>query len=221
VVAVAVIAVLCASLVSAATFTHRFWQNPAQDYVRNVTASARAGGPQLTVYDAALPPTVVAYVEPNHFVSDILGLAGLPVRYQGDAAQPVVADADGRLVPATFFRSADSAGPLKAACGTYIHGAGTWRIPLSSVLAEKDWFLRLEVYQPHANSVTVSVIDAKGKTVGLVGGPGIELRGSVSAETRRIATAAPAAVVVHSTSSATNFCLVHTYVGVPLPKAQK
>jgi hypothetical protein len=124
-------------------------------------------------------------------------------------------------MPAVFFRSADSAGSLKPGCGTYVHGVGTWRIPLSSPLAEKDWFLRLELYQPHSNTISVSVQDARGRSFGLVGGPRVRVEGTVVATTRRIDTVSPAVIVVRSTDAGTNLCLVHTYIGVPLARGSK
>lgn len=217
--AAAVVAVLVVSAFSSARFAARFWQNDGHRYVNNLVASARAGGPQLSLYDSDARPDVLAYVEPNHYVSDILRLARVSVQYDGPASNPLVADLDGRLRPSSFFRSADFANPSKPGCGVYVHGVGSWRLPLNRPLPEKDWFLRLELYQPRPNSFTVSVLDGAGRPLALTGGSAVSAGGQLVAVIRRVDFGAPATVLLSSTSAATNLCLAHSYVGVPLVKA--
>ena len=217
-IAVVTVAVLALSTFSSARFAARFWQNDGHRYVTNLVASARAGVPELSVYDSDARPDVMAYVEPNHYVSDILRLAEVPVRYNGPASNPVVADLDGRLRPSSFFRSADFATPSKPGCGVYLHGVGSWRLALSRTLPAKDWFLRLEFYQPQANSFTVSVLDRAGRPLALTDGSAVSATGQLVAVIRRIDFGAPATVLLRSTSAATNLCLTHSYVGVPLVK---
>jgi hypothetical protein len=216
---------LAGSIVSGVTFAKRYWQNPAEPYVRNLLASARAVGPRANVYDSAISGDIVPYLEPNHYVSDVLGLAGVHLTYQGQskpedpASETLVVAADGRLVRAMFLPSADAEGPAKPGCGTYIGGKGTWTIPLSAELSVKDWFLRLELYEPRPSTVSVQVLDRDGTVLRLSGG-GQVLRFSRQVEVMniRLPISAPKAVVVHSDSAATTLCLVHTYIGVPLPK---
>lgn len=217
-IALTTVAVLVLSVFSSARFAARFWQNDGHRYVTNLVASARAGGPQLSVYDSDARPDVMAYVEPNHYVSDILRLADVPVRYNGPASNPVVADLDGRLRPSSFFRSADFATPSKPGCGVYLHGVGSWRLPLNRALPAKDWFLRLELYQPRSNSFTVSVLDRAGHPLALTEGSAVSATGQLVAVIRRIDFGEPATVLLRTTSAATNLCLTHSYVGVPLVK---
>lgn len=220
-IAAGVVAMLGASLLSSAVFADRYWKNSSHAYVTNLLASARAGGPRLNVYDTDARPDVMSFLEPNHYISDILGLAGVPVRYGSGDSEPLVADTDGRLVPAVFYRSADAAGPGRPGCGTYIHGAGDFKIRLSTPLTGRDWFLRLELYQPHANTFTVSVQDAYGKSIPLAGDAKITAASKLVTVIRRLSYSSPVSVSVHSGDPATNFCLVHTFVGVPLPKAKQ
>ncbi|HET6210708.1 MAG TPA: hypothetical protein VFD94_10020 [Jatrophihabitans sp.] len=219
-VALASVAVLMLSTWSSARFAARFWQNDGRRYVDNLVAGARAGGPELSVYDSDARPDVMAYVEPNHYVSDILRLARVPVHYNGPASNPVVADLDGRLRPSSFFRSADFATPSKPGCGVYVHGVGSWRLPLNRPLPAKDWFLRLELYQPRSNSFTVEVLDSAGRPLALTGGSAVSVTGQLAAVIRRIDFGTPATVLLRSSSAATNLCLAHSYVGVPLVKGQ-
>lgn len=219
-VALATAAVLVCSLLSGARFAARFWQNNGRAYVDNLVAGARAGGPGLSVYDSDARPDVMAYVEPNHYVSDILRLAGVSVSYNGPASNPVVADLDGRLHESTFFRSADFSGPSKPGCGVYVHGVGSWRLALTRTLPAKDWFLRLELYQPRPNSFTVSVLDSAGRPLRLTGGSAVSTAGQLVAVIRRIDFGAPATVLVRSSAATTNLCLTHSYVGVPLVKGR-
>jgi hypothetical protein len=215
----AVVAALVLSTFSSARFAARFWQNDGHRYVNNLVASARAGGPELSVYDSDARPDVLAYVEPNHYVSDMLRLARVPVHYNGPASNPLVADLEGRLRPSSFFRSADFATPSKPGCGVYVHGVGSWRLPLTRPLPAKDWFLRLELYQPRSNSFTVSVLDGAGRPLALTGGSAVSASGQLAAVIRRVDFGSPATVLLRSTSAATNLCLAHSYVGVPLVKA--
>jgi hypothetical protein len=218
VVAAAVIAVLGASLVSGARFAGRFWQNDARQYVANLVTGARAGGPNLSVYDTDARPDVMSYVEPNHYLSDILRLAHVTVSYNGPAINPYAADNDGRLGPSVFFGSADFAGPGKPGCGTYVRGVGTWPLQLSTPLGFRDYFLRLELYQPHPNAFSVRVLDRQGRSLASTGGSAVSSTGSLVAVIRRLEFGSPATIVLSSTDPATNLCLTHSYVGVPLAR---
>jgi hypothetical protein len=219
-VALATAAVLICSVLSSARFAARFWANDGRTYVDNLVAGARAGGPGLSVYDSAARFDVMSILEPNHYVSDILRLAGVPVSYNGPANNPLVADLDGRLRESTFFRSADFSGPSKPGCGVYVHGVGSWRLALSRQLPARDWFLRVELYQPRPNSFTVSVLDGAGRTLPLTRGSAVSTTGQLVAVIRRIDFGAPATVVVRSSAATTNLCLAHSYVGVPLVKGR-
>ena len=82
----------------------------------------------------------------------------------------------------------------------------------------KQWFLQLQLYEPRANLVTMTVLDEDGDEIPVAGGsPVLNLKGELVVLHRRLGSGRPALIELSSTDPRTNFCLVHTYVGVPLP----
>jgi hypothetical protein len=113
---------------------------------------------------------------------------------------------------------ADAEGPAKPGCGTYIGGKGAWTISLSAPVSVKDWFLRLELYEPRPNTLSVQVIDHDGTVLRPSGASALNFSRQVEVMNIRLPISAPQAIVVHTDTVATSMCLVHTYIGVPLPK---
>lgn len=119
--------VLVAEAVSTLGFATRFWANPAPGYVDRLAASARKAGPSAEVYDTPVPNEVLPRLSPNHFVSDVLGLVGVPIVVGRGAALPLIADDSGRLVASTFVPVADVTSPTLPTCGTPVRGPGSPR----------------------------------------------------------------------------------------------
>jgi hypothetical protein len=217
----AAVLVLAASFVSGAAFVRRFWDNPAKHYIDNLIVGARAAGPEVNIYDSAINGDVIPYIEPNHYVSDVLRLAGVQARYDDPSSEPVVAAPDGRLVAARFVPAADARGPAKPGCGTYIGGRGSWLIAFSSTMSTKDWYLRLELYQPRPNRFSVEIIDRDGAILAPARGATVAVSRKLEAVNLRLPISSPTALVIRTDDPATTLCLVHTYVGVPLPRVAK
>ena len=209
------------SIATSWSFDNRFADNRSDDYVANLVSSAKGVGPHANVYDAAVSTSVVPFSEPHHYTSDILNLAGVSVRYDrpsSSTSQPLIVHPDGRLGPAVFVRTTDAAGPRSATCGTHLAGAGSWTIPLAKALPLRDWYVNLQTFQAHPTAVTVSVRSADGVITRPAHGSRVVLSGPLTSVMLRLPTSAPAAVVVRSTDKAATVCIVHTYVGAPLPK---
>jgi hypothetical protein len=202
------------SLMSAARFVHFWGANPARDYVAALTASARAAGPDVNIYDTPVPPGMISIVEPRHHVSDILHLAQVPARFDDPRSEPLVASSDGHLSRAGFLAAATAAGPPAPNCGSLIRGAGVWTINLSKPVSTQEWFLRIDLYQSAPSVISIEVLNAEGDVAVPVGGARVALS-KLEAVNLRLPFFAPSAVRIRSDSPATNLCLVHIRVGGP------
>jgi hypothetical protein len=213
----AVALLLVSSVFSTVKFADRFWENPAKDFTATLLRNAAERGPGVQVYDTLLPEGIVPYIS-QMYVSDLLALGGVPADFSGQSNHRLAVNGSGGLVPATFVKVADFAGPRQPGCGIRIHGLGTTRIPLSTVSHAKDWFLQFELYQPRSNRVTMTVLDDDGKELAVTSGsPTLDMTGSLVVLHRRLDTGIPAVINLKSTDPGTNFCLVHSYVGAPVP----
>jgi hypothetical protein len=212
--AAAVVAVLVMSLVSGARFAAPLSRSPVHDYVQNLQTSARAHGSEVNIYDTAVPQAVISSYEPSHRVSDILALAGVPARFDDPSSEPMVVAADGHLTKAVFV-AAHTAAPLTGgSCGTFVHGVGTWTMPLDAPATGNEWFLRLQLYQAQPSEVTVEVLDGSGRAAAPITGGRVRL-GRLEARNLPLPLFAPAAVRVHSSHPDTNLCLARVSVGGP------
>ena len=61
-------------------------------------------------------------------------------------------------------------------------------------------------------------LDDNGEELSVTSGsPTLDLTGSLVVLHRRLDTGRPAVIELESSDPETNFCLVHTYVGIPVP----
>lgn len=198
-------------------FAEVFWDNPAQDYTATLLREADERGPEVQVYDTLLPEAIVPYVSQMR-VSDLLALGGRSAELGGPSNGRLVVDGEGRLVPATFYDVADFSDKPKKGCGVHVSGDGTTEIPLSRVRSTREWFLQLELYQPRDNRVELTVLDQQGDPLAVAGdGPVLDMRGQLLVLHRRLESGRPALLRIEASDPRTNFCLVHTRVGVPIP----
>jgi hypothetical protein len=211
--------VLLLSVVSTFGFAARFWDNPASSYVGQLRQAARAAGPTAELYDTPVPNAVLPRLEPNHFISDLLALADVPVVFGGSSPTPLFATDTGALVPSTFLSVADVTSSTTAPCGTFLSGAGSVTVRLGPLVDAGEWYLQLQLYQPRPNTFTLEVRDPEGKLLELAGGGDTaRLTGTLVAIHRRVARGVPATLTLTTHDTATNACLVHAYVGGPFPK---
>ena len=208
---------LVASAFSATRFADHFSDNPADEYVAAVLRDAEERGPAVPLFDTVLPESVVPYIS-EMYVSDLMALGGAPADFYGQSSDRLVIDASGRFVPADFVEVTDIVGPRKEGCGVFVRGVGTTRVTLGYVRRVHDWFLQLEIYQPRSNRVTMRVLDQDGVELAVTSGsPTLDMTESLVVLHRRLEAGKPAVIELTSTDPETNFCLVHAYVGVPLP----
>jgi hypothetical protein len=213
----AVALLLVSSAVSTIGFARTFWKNPAKSFTATLMGSVAERGPGVQLFDTQLPEAVVPSIS-QMYVADLLALGGASAEFHGLSHNRLVVDELGRVVPAKFFRVADFAGPRQKNCGIYVHGIGTTSIPLATVGDVKQWFLEFQLYEPRSNLVTMTVFDQDGAEIPVTSGsPVLNLAGELVVLHRRLGHGRPALIELSSTDPKTSFCLVHTYVGVPLP----
>ncbi len=213
----AVALLVVSSALSTIGFARPFWKNPAKSYTETLLRSVGERSPGVPMYDTQLPEAVVPSIS-KMYVSDLLGLGGAAAEFGGQSNNRLVVNQFGGLVPAKFVNVADFSGPRQQGCGIYVHGVGTTRIPLSTVSETKQWFLQFQLYEPRANVVTMTVLDEDGEKIPVTSGSSVlNLTGELVVVQRRLGSGRPALIELSSTEPRTSFCLVHTYVGVPLP----
>jgi hypothetical protein len=216
---VLLVGVLLSSLVSGVLYARSWWRNPAKAYVATLVASTRAVGPAALLYDSPVRGDVISPLEPDHHVSDILRLEGVPARFDRPGGAPLIATADGRLVSAAFVPAATGIGPQQPSCGTYIQGIGRTVITLSTTVRPGEWYLQLSYFQAQPSTVSIAVLDAGGVSHSPSVGAAQRLP-TLGLLSLRLPLMSPQAVVITSTSPATSLCLVHTVVGAAFPAGQ-
>ncbi len=219
--AVAVV-VLAGSLVSAVTYTHRWAQNPSASYVSHLRAGLQKDGPGVNLFDSPLPSRMVPLLEPNHYVSDVVGLIGLRAQFDAQSSTPRLVSDDGDIVPASFFANTkvDTSGD-NTFCNYLLTGATTTTRSLLAPVARNEWFLHLTFFQQHASVVYVSFLDRDGQVIDPRGGPRVILAGTLGSVYLPMLAGAPVAVRIRSTDKATNVCFTAAQVGSPFPSVAK
>ncbi len=213
----AVALLVVSSAFSTIGFARSFWKNPAKSYTATLLRGVTERSPAVQLYDTQLPEAVVPSIS-KMYVSDLVGLGGVSAEFGGQSHNRQVVNNFGGIVPAKFVDVADFTSPREKGCGIYVHGVGTTRIPLAAVSSTKQWFLQLQLYEPRSNLVTMRVLDEDGGEIPVAGGSRVlSMKGELVVLHRRLGSGRPALIELSSTDPGTNFCLVHTYVGVPLP----
>ena len=211
-----VVVLTVSNMLSVAHFATIWSRNPAQRYVENLVDSARAVGPSLNIYDTPAPSDILAGVEPAHYVSDLLALRDVPVHVDSPISDPLVAKADGHLVPAVFVSAGDAHGTTRPQCGTYLSGAGVWTLPFDKQVAAGAWFLRMELYQAEPSNVAVQIVNRDGSISAPVAGAHLALT-RLEELNLRLPVVAPVAVRITTVGDATSLCLTRVSVGAPFP----
>jgi hypothetical protein len=213
-------AVLIAACLSSVRYTRYWANNPGRSYVAALVASVRAAGPRVNLYDTPVPPTLISSVEPNHHVSDLLRLLGVPAQFDQPGSEPLLATSDGRLVKAGFVLAASAAGQPVRNCGTHLKGAGPFTIALSRPVRAGEWFLRMELYQQAQSTIDVHIIDRDGSILAPANGPMITLP-RLAAVNVRLPAMEPASVAIASHSGSVDVCLVRVLIGGPFPAQER
>ena len=216
------VAAICAfagsSMISGLGFVSRWSQNPTQTYVHTLTTRVRAAGPSVSLYDSHVPSDILPWTSAGRRVSDMLALAHVPARFDAIDTMPLIVNDDGTLSRAQLVPAAAGIGSGTTACDVILRGAGQARIPLRSQPPANEYTLRLNYLQQRPSVIDVAIIDASGRTLAPARGQRTELVSPrLGTVTLRLPFANPRAVVVSSTSPATNVCLSGIVVGSLVP----
>lgn len=213
------VALLGLAALSTLGFVSRFWDNPAPGYVARLRHDVAQAGAGTELYDTPVPNAVLPRLVPNHFVSDVLGLMGLPVTFGGSAAEPRLVADSGAIVPATFVAVAAVTSPVTPPCGTFLHGARSTTVQLGPPPDPGEWFIELQLYQGRPNLFSLEVRDVEGNVLPIAsGGSTARTLGPLVAIHRRVELGSPASLTLRSSDTQTSACLVAAYVGGPFPK---
>jgi hypothetical protein len=206
---------LVSSGLSAATFNHRWAQNPARSYVHRLTTSVRAAGPEVNLWDSRVPPSVMAFFATHNHVSDVLRLARLPAQFQDATTQPMLVTDNGSLAPAALFPVATQAGPATKSCTRLVQGRGQWSIPLTRKLGANEYFVQISYLQQKASVLYLAVRDGAGRVVEPEGGQRRELPYQLANIYLRLPLASVGTLEIRSEGLDTNVCIGAVVVGVP------
>jgi hypothetical protein len=210
------LAILVSSTVSAASFAHRWSQNPSRQYVRALAASVRQAGPTVNLWDTRVPQSVLAAFSDHNHVSDVLRLAGVPAQFQQPESDPMLITDQGRLVPAGLYPIARGVQTPKSLCTALVQGVGTWTIPLSAKPGVNEYFLKVSYLQHVSTTVYVTATDGDGRPVAPVGGARRQLPYQLANLYLRLPLTAPRTLTVRSQSTDANVCIGAVLLGVPV-----
>jgi hypothetical protein len=218
-VAVACVGLLISNLVSAATFSSRWSQNPSKRYVANVTAAVRAAGPSLNLWNTRVPSSVLAAFSDHNHVADVLALAGVPARFQQPESAPELVTDDGSIVPAALYGISRGAQRKGSVCTALVQRAGSWTIPLSTKLGVNEYFIQISYLQDVSTPLYVSGIDSSGHVVTPVGGSRRVLPDKLANLYLQLPLASLSKLTVRSETSDASVCIGAVVVGVPIRAA--
>jgi len=207
---------VCSSIASSVGFARHWSANPGRNYYAALTASARAQGPTVNVWDTPVPGGLISFVEPHHHVSDLLTLAGVHATYNDTRSEPFVVSGNGNLTKSVFLNSAVAAGKPIPGCGTLIRGEGTFDVPLNKTPPPAEWFVRIDLYQQTESTVDIEVLDQQGHPHSISGGSKRVL-GPLAAMRFRLPFMTPSGIRINTLGRAVNICFVHVQVGGPFP----
>lgn len=212
--AILVVAVAAGSITSGITYTQRWAQSPAHEYVTRLLSDVRHADKRSSLYDTAVNQVVIPRIVPAHYVSDVLRLAHAQATtdvVQGPFA--VVAREDGRLGRAGFFSVARGSGAVSPYCRQLVQGVGTWQLDLDAAPSTGRFYMRFSFFQQRRSTLDFAVIDKDGRRVAPVAGERTSVAVNVGSIALRLPSVAPRAIVVRSHSAATNICLVKAEIG--------
>ncbi|MGI8666625.1 MAG: hypothetical protein ACR2N4_11425 [Jatrophihabitans sp.] len=212
---------LVSSLISTASFDHRWQQNPSQKYVQNLITSVRAAGPAVNIWDSRVPTPVIAFLSEHNHVSDILQLAGVPARFDAPATDPLVVRQDGTLAPGVLVPVATGVQAPHTPCTTLVHGRGSWSIPLSVQPGPNEYFVKISYLQQKPSVLYLAGRDKSGQLLLPAGGERTQLNDQLGNLYLRLPFAAPHLLTVRSDTVDADVCIGVVTLGAPFPQTGK
>jgi len=216
-IAVLCLAFLASTGVSGVSFTRRWAQSPTEHYLANLRAALKAAGPNVNLWDAAVPPNVLPFFAFGSYTSDILRLADLHARIQAPDSEPQIIRPDGSIGPAGLLDVATGVSDRHSPCTKLISGTGTWSIPLTITPGINAYFLKISYLQQRPSVLAVTMRDASGASLTPVGGARTALDAQLGNAYFRLPLGRPKALVLHSDNETMNVCVGAVQLGIPFP----
>jgi hypothetical protein len=213
---VLVVAVVASSVVSAVVWTQRWHDSPARAYTSRLLAGTSRLGPTANLYDTPVSARVLPLISPNRYLSDLLSIGGDRTAFDSSGSTPAVADAAGNVRPSRFVVVSTGSLTHNHFCSTLIRGRTTEEVVLRPTPPPGDYFLRLEYFQQHASTVTVTVLNRFGHRIATRADPNVTLSQRLGLTLLPLVTSSPAALRVTGSNAQTNVCLATIQVGAPV-----
>ncbi|MFI7060991.1 hypothetical protein ACIBL3_08430 [Kribbella sp. NPDC050124] len=215
---VALGALLAGVVVSDAGFARTWATNPAKPYFANVTADLDRAGPNVNLWDTALPPSIGTALMQDSRLSQVLRMARIPFRSQQPGSEPLLVDETGKVRPAQFavWSRGEPASRSNPFCNLLLHGTEPLTIALAPTwneVATANWFVKAAYFSNRENDVSIELVDAAGAVASL---PAARWPAGVGTmyfgPSRRIAAME---VRLRSSDPATNLCVENLEIGLP------
>jgi len=205
-------------VVSDTTFARPWGNNPAKAYFATVRAELERAGPNVNLWDTAMPQPIVNALMADIRLSPVLRMAGIPFRLQEPGSEPLLVDETGKLRPAQFavWSRGEPASRNNPFCNLLLHGTEPLTVPLKSTqpeFATADWFVKAAYFANQENQVSIELVDAGGNvstlpTANWPAGVGTMYFGP----SQRITATE---VRLRSSDPATNLCVENLEIGWP------
>ncbi|TCO23312.1 hypothetical protein EV652_109137 [Kribbella steppae] len=220
VVSVAAIGGLVAAVVvSDAGFAKEWANNPAKAYFANVTAELDRAGPNVNLWDTAMPQPIGTALMTDSRLSPVLRMAGIPFQLQAPGSEPLRVDETGKLRPSPLavWSRGEPASRSNPFCNLLLRGTGPLTVPLKSTepeFAAAEWFVKAAYFSDRENQVTIELVDADGNVTPLPAARWPAGVGTMYLGPSRRITATE--VRLRSSDPATNLCVENLEIGLPL-----
>jgi hypothetical protein len=216
--ALALCVLLAGVVVSDAGFALTWARNPAKAYFATVTAELDRAGPNVNLWDTAMPTPIVNALMSDIRLSPVLRMARIPFQLQAPSSEPLMVDDTGHLRPAELavWSRGEPASRTNAFCNLLVRGTEPLIVPLTSThpkLATATWFVKAAYFSNRENTVSIELIDADGNAAAL---PAADWPAGVGSmylgPSGRIRATA---VRLRSSDPATNLCVENLDIGLP------
>ncbi|MEU4601497.1 hypothetical protein AB0F43_00825 [Kribbella sp. NPDC023972] len=216
--AVALACLVIGAVVSDVGFARTWAKNPAKAYFATVTAELERAGPNVNLWDTAMPQPIVNGLMSDIRLSPVLRMAGIPFRLQAAGSEPLMVDETGKLRPAQLavWSRGEPASTGNAFCNLLLHGTEPLTVPLRSTqdqIATAGWFVKAAYFSNRENQVSIELVDASGNVAALPSATWPAGVGSMYFGPSRRITAT--AVRLRSSDPATNVCVEDLEIGLP------
>jgi len=216
--ALALCGLLAGVVMSDAGWARTWARNPAKAYFATVIAELDRAGPNVNLWDTAMPTPIVNGLMSDIRLSPVLRMARIPFQLQSPSSEPLMVDETGHLHPAELavWSRGEPASRTNAFCNLLVRGTEPLTVPLKSTqprFATANWFVKAAYFSNRENNVSIELVDPHGNAAPL---PAADWPAGVGSmyfgPSGRIRATA---VRLRSSDPATNLCVENLEIGLP------